>query len=100
MAAYKNTSYFLSANTVACFQIICSNVYNILRILPLRSLIVSSDMGKLEKAPSFCSTGISYQVKGHRKKSVTLPLQVNTETKEPILTYLSQSTQKTQKPYE
>lgn len=68
----------------------------------MRSLIVSSDMGKLEKAPSFCSTGISYQVKGHRKKSVTLSLQVNTEKpsekeiKEPILTNLSQSTQKIQ----
>lgn len=71
----------------------------------MRSLIVSSDMGKLEKAPSFCSTVISYQVRSHRKESVTLPLQVNIdkpsekETQEPILTYLSQSTQKTQKPY-
>jgi hypothetical protein len=48
------------------------------RILPLRSLIVSSDMGKLEKAPSFCSTGISYQVKGHRRKLIT-HIQVNTK---------------------
>lgn len=52
--------------------------------------MVPSDMGKLEKAPSFCSTGISYQAKGHRKKSVTLTPQVITEkpsekeTKEPI----------------
>lgn len=46
-------------------------------ILPLRSLIVSSDMGKLEKAPSFCSTGISYQ-RTRPQKSVTHK-QVNEE---------------------
>lgn len=50
-------------------------------ISPLRSLTVSSDMGKLEKAPSFCSTGISCQ----RKKTSEISSSHASERKKPSL---------------